>query len=47
MIFNFTEESFKKYTNKLLSLKLYYTKNTQKHLELKEPEKIIKRLLHR
>ena len=39
-----TEESFEKYTNKLLSLKLYHTKN--KHLELKEKEKIIKRLLH-
>ena len=42
--FKLTEESFEKYTNKLLSLKLYHTKN--KHLELKEQEKIIKRLLH-
>ena len=43
--FNSTEESFEKYTQKLLSLKLYYTKNTQKNLELKnDQEEIIKKL---
>ena len=42
-LFSFTEESFEKYTKKLLSLKLYYTKQTQKNLQLKEEqEKIIK-----
>ena len=41
--FELTEESFEKYTKKLLSLKLYYTKQTKKNLELKEQqEKIIK-----
>ena len=41
--FKFTEESFEKYTQKLLTLKLYYTKQTQKNLALKEQqEKIIK-----
>ena len=43
--FSSTEESFEKYTKKLLSLKLYYTKNTQKNLELKnDQEEIIKKL---
>ena len=41
--FDYTKYSFEKYTKKLLSLKLYYTKQTQKYLELKEQqEKIIK-----
>jgi len=41
--FKFTEESFKKYTQKLLKLKVYYTKQTQKNLAFKEQqEKIIK-----
>ena len=41
-LFKFTEDSFEKYTQKLLTLKLYYTKQTQKNLQLKEQqEKII------
>ena len=41
--FSNTEEYFEKYTQKLLTLKLYYTKQTQKNLQLKEQqEKIIK-----
>ena len=41
--FEFTEESFEKYTKKLLSLKLNYTKKNKKRLELNEQlEKIIK-----
>ena len=42
-LFSFTEESFENYTKKLLTLKLYLTKQTQKNLQLKEKqEKIIK-----
>ena len=42
-LFAYTEESFENYTNKLLRLKLYLTKQTQKNLQLKEQqEKIIK-----
>lgn len=41
--FNFTEKAFENFTNKLLSLKVYLTKETQKNLELKNrQEKIIK-----
>jgi len=43
MQFESTEESFEKYTQKLFTLKLYYTKQTQKNLAFKEQqEKIIK-----
>ena len=42
-LFKFTEDSFENYTKKLLTLKLYYTKQTQKNIQLKEQqEKIIK-----
>ena len=41
--FNFTEKAFEDFTKKLLSLKVYLTKETQKNLELKNrQEKIIK-----
>ena len=44
-MFNFTENSFINYTKKILSLKVYYTKQTQKNLELKnKQENIIKEL---
>lgn len=41
-LFQFTEDSFINYTKKILSLIIYYTKQTKKNLELKEQqEKII------
>jgi len=44
-MFIFTEQSFIDFTKKLLSLKIYYTKETKRNLELKNiQEKIIKSL---
>ena len=44
-LFKFTESSFIKYTKKILSLNLYYTKQTKKNLELKEQQEKIIRIL--
>jgi GTPase SAR1 family protein len=42
-MFPFTENSLKEFTEKILTLKVYYTKETKKNLELKnKQEKIIK-----
>jgi GTPase SAR1 family protein len=42
-MFQFTENSLKEFTEKILTLKVYYTKETKKNLELKnKQEKIIK-----
>ena len=44
-LFNFTEKNFISFTNKLLTLKLYYTKQTQKNLKLKKQQEDIIKIL--